>query len=89
MIAFLRLAVVGFVIATVFYVLLSIYARSLRRERLEKEWEAKGRPGSRADYVRAGMAAYNASLRPRLILGVYVVPALVVGIILYLTNYHP
>lgn len=87
MIAFLRIAVIGFVVLTVFYVLIGIYVRSLRRERLEEMWEEEGRPGDRADYVTRGMAAYNASLRPRLLLFVYIIPTIVVGTIIYVTNY--
>ena len=35
---FVRFAVVGFVLLTVIYVLISIYSRSVRRERLEDDW---------------------------------------------------
>jgi hypothetical protein len=87
MIALLRLLVIGFVVLTVFYVLIGIYARSLRRERLEDMWEDEGRPGERLDYVEKGMAAYNASLRPKLLIFVYVIPAIIVGVIIYVTNY--
>jgi hypothetical protein len=88
MIALVRLVVVVFVVLTVFYFLISIYARSLRRERLEKRWEEEGRTGSREAYVRAGMAAYDASLRPRLILGVYIIPTAVIAVVFYIINFH-
>lgn len=87
MIALLRLLVMGFVVLTVFHVLIGIYMRSLRRERLEEMWEEEGRPGERSTYVEKGMAAYNASLRPKLLIFVYVIPTLIVGIIVYVTNY--
>jgi hypothetical protein len=87
MIALIRLAVVGFVVLTVLYVIIGIYVRSLRRERLEEMWEEEGKPGERDDYVARGMAEYNASLRPRLLLFVYIIPTIVMGAIIYATNY--
>lgn len=84
----LTLLVVGFVAMTALYVLISLYSASVRRERLEKDWEAAGRPGERADYVRAGMTVYRKSLRRRLILLVYVLPVVAAGVTLYLVNYY-
>ncbi len=86
MIAFLRIAFLGFVALTVLYVMVGIYARSLRREWLEEEWERQGKQGDRDAFVRTGMVAYNASLRPKLLLGIYIVPTIVVGIIIYYVN---
>ncbi len=93
MIAILRLAVFGFVTLTLVYVLVSIYSRSVRREKLEKSWDTDpAREGSATDereaYIEEGMQAYNHSLRRKLILLVYVVPTLVVGVTVYLVNYQ-
>lgn len=88
MIALARLVVIGFVILTVFYWLIRIYSRSLRREKLEKRWAEEGAEGDRDAYVEAGMREYDASLRPKLLILVYVVPTVVVGIILYATSFN-
>lgn len=88
MMAFVRLAVMGLVVLTVFYVLIGIYVRSLRRERLEEAWEEAGHPGNRDDYVRAGMAAYNKSLRPKLLIFVYIIPTIFFVATIYFTNYQ-
>ncbi len=85
--AIARLALGGFLVLSVIYVLLSIYSRSVRREKLENAWEEEGQPGEREDYVRAGLADYDASLRRKLILGVYVIPPIVVGTLIYAINY--
>jgi hypothetical protein len=84
----LTLLIVGFGVMTALYVLISLYSASVRRERLEKEWDEAGRPGERSDYVRAGMDIYRASLRRRLILLVYVLPVVAAGVTLYLVNYY-
>lgn len=91
MIGFIRLAVMGYIVMTLAYVLLWVYSRSVERERLEKEWDNDpGRvddPVARGAYIEEGMAAYRKSLRRKLIWLVYVVPTVVVLILVYLTNY--
>ncbi|MCU9847430.1 hypothetical protein OEZ60_05375 [Defluviimonas sp. WL0024] len=90
MIAFLRLAVFGFIAMTVMYLLLSIYSRSVERERLEKEWDGEhdgGESPARDAYIEAGMRDYEKSLRRKLIWLVYVIPTLGVLLLIYLTNY--
>nr|WP_099825365.1 hypothetical protein [Oceaniglobus indicus] len=87
MFALARMGILAFVALTVIYVLLSIYSRSVRREKLEDAWEEEGQPGERADFVRNGLAEYDSSLRRKLILGVYVIPVIVVGSLIYAINY--
>jgi uncharacterized protein involved in cysteine biosynthesis len=84
----LVLFVGSFVLMTVLYVMISLYSASVRREKLEKQWEAEGQPGERAAYVRAGMQVYRQSLRRRLILLVYVVPFALISVTLYLVNFY-
>lgn len=90
MLGFVRLVVIGFVILTVIFVCISFYSRSVRRERLEKEWDANPPEGAdaaaRSAYIEQGMAEYFSGFRRRLVLLVYVVPTVVVGVIFYLTN---
>ncbi len=88
----IRLVVFGFVGLSVVYFAISIYSRSVRREKLENRW-AEENPGSddmaaRAEYVERGMAEYNASIRPKLILLVYIIPTLVVIGTLVATNWN-
>lgn len=82
-----RLALMGFVVLSIIYVLVSIYSRSVRREKLENRWEEEGIGGDREEFVREGLAEYDASVRRKLILGVYVVPVIVVGTLIYAINY--
>lgn len=88
--AFVRLVVFGFLILTVFYLCISLYSRSVRREKLEKEWEANppegATPDMRADFIASGMMVYESGLRKKLILLVFVIPPLVVGTIIYFIN---
>ena len=80
-----------FILATVglpvVYGLVSIYSRSVRREKLENQFDAGGVAGTREAHVAEGMVYYEKGLRKRLILLVYVIPiALIIGIA-YVVNH--
>ena len=89
---FVRLVIFGFIGLTIVYFLVSIYSRSVRREKLEKEW-AEDHPGNanlaeRDAFVAEGMMAYENGLRRKLILGVYIIPVTIVALIIYFTNFY-
>ncbi|RBI73532.1 hypothetical protein DQW77_09040 [Roseovarius sp. TE539] len=88
MLALARLVVIGFVVLSVLYVVLSLWSRSVRRRKLLRQWEEAGRPGDRERFVEEGLAEYDDSIRRKLILGVYVVPVCIVVAIIYFTNFH-
>ncbi len=88
--AFARLFVFGFLVLSVVYLAVSLYARSLRRENLEDEW-AEHHPGDdsspeRAAFIEKGMEQYNASIRPKLIALVYVIPLVAMFAIIIIVN---
>lgn len=87
MIAFLRLIFFALVGLSIVYVAVSIWSRRVRRGKLEREWDEEIGVGDREAFVRRGLAEYDGSLRRKLILGVYVVPMVFVGTIIYLVNY--
>ena len=86
----IRLVVFGFLLLSVIYLCVSWYSRSVRREKLEKEWDEDNPDGSdkmaRQTFITQGMIDYNDSIRPKLLLLIYVLPAIAVGVILYITN---
>lgn len=87
---FVRLVVLGFVVLSVIYVLVSIYSRSVRREKLENQWDEEAQDGAspeaRDQFIADGMARYDAGLRKRLILLIYVIPPILVGVIIWAIN---
>jgi Ca2+/Na+ antiporter len=87
MAAFLRLVVFGFLTLTVIYVIVLVWSRATQRRKLEKDWTDNGQPGDKDTYIETGMAQYEHSLRRKLILLIYVVPVVVVGTIIYVTNF--
>lgn len=90
MIGLIRLVIFGFIAMTIVYFAVSVYSRSLRREKLEDEW-ADDHPGDtesaqRDAYIEKGMEKYKNGLRRKLILLVYIVPTVLVFGILIVTN---
>ena len=88
MFALARLLVIGFLVLSVVYVCLSLYSRSVRRGKLEKEWDEEIQQGDRETFVEAGLRDYDGSLRRKLILGVYIIPLMLISAIIYFTNFY-
>jgi len=87
MLAAARLLIILLVVLTIIYVSLSLYSRSVRRGKLEAEWDEEGMSGDREAFVREGLEDYDGSLRRKMILGVYIVPLAVIGFLIYATNF--
>ncbi|MCG6904250.1 MAG: hypothetical protein LJE68_16380 [Rhodobacter sp.] len=88
----LRLVVFGFLALSVIYLAVWFYSRSVRREKLEKKWDAQHPDGgdieARKAYIDQGMKDYHAGIRPKLILLIYVIPAVLVIGTLIVTNWN-
>lgn len=84
----IRLWLMGAVALTVVYFLVSIYSRSVRRERLEKKFDAGGIEGDRSAYIENGMAKYEKGLRKRLLWLIYILPTLAFLATIYALNFH-
>ncbi len=85
------LIVFGFIVLSVIYGLIWLYSRSVRREKLEDEWREEnpeGDPAAEDLFVEAGMKEYHASIRPKLILLVYVIPTALVIAALIVINWN-
>ncbi|RPE67175.1 hypothetical protein EDD53_1579 [Pacificibacter maritimus] len=87
MLGFLKFFILGFLGLSLLYGLLTIYVRSLTKERLENEWAEMGSIGARDDYVEQGLQDYKKSMRPKLLLGVYIFPMIIFCVVFYMTNY--
>jgi hypothetical protein len=92
MIAFARLMIFAFVGLSVLYLIVSVYSRSVRREKLEKRWDAEPPEGQgeaeRTAYIEDGMRDYERGLKKRLIWLVYIIPMIAFAVIIYLVNWE-
>ena len=87
MFALARLAIVGFIVLTVIYVIVSIWSRQVRRGKLKAQWKEDGMTGDREAFIREGLEDYDDSFRRKLILLVYIIPVALVIAIIYVTNF--
>ena len=88
MMGIIRSAVIGFGLLTVVYLIVAMYSRSVRREKLEKKFDKGDVEGDRDTYIADGMLAYEKGLKRRLVWLVYIVPAVIVISTVYLVNYQ-
>lgn len=88
MFGLLRLVIIGFVILTIIYVGVSLYSRSVRRDKLEREWDEEVKKGDREDFVEDGLDEYEHSFRRKLIWLVYIIPVVIVLAIIYMVNIY-
>lgn len=87
----LRMVLFIFVIEVIFYLLLSIYFRSTKRESLEEEWDRRhpdraGDSRERSAFVRRSMVGFQKSLKIRLLGLIFVLPTIVVMVIVWFVN---
>ena len=92
MIVYLEVAAIWVLVTAVVHWLVAVYYRSLRREALEKEFDATGPEGGdvagdRAAYVEDGMAGYESGLLRRLIGLIWLLPV-VFFVVIYVVNYR-
>ncbi len=78
---------VALAILTAIYLVLSLWSRSVRKEKLEDEWDEEIRTGDRDAFVEEGLRDYDRSFRRKLIRGVYVVPVVLILGLIYVVNF--
>lgn len=83
---FLRVLLLLLLVLLAASLALRVVLRLRERARLAREWEATDMRGSRATFVREGLARYDRSLLPKLLWGVVVVPMAGLALLLYLLN---
>lgn len=91
--ALFRLILLVLLLEAMFYLLLRIYIRSLRRERLEEIWQERhpdmaGNEALRDEFVRKSMVGFDRSLRARLLWLVFIIPTLAIMGIVYWVNWQ-
>ncbi|MDP5308216.1 hypothetical protein [Paracoccus spongiarum] len=91
--ALFRLIVLVLLLEAMFYLLLRIYIRSLRRERLEEIWDERhpamaGNNPQRAEFVRKAMVGYDKALKSRLLWLVFIIPSLAIMAIVWWVNWQ-
>lgn len=84
MIGWIRNGIILFAILSLIYAVLYFRARSRQKDRLSAEYLAADQTMTEDDYVTRGLEKYNRSFRPKLLLGVYGLPLVLAGFLIYL-----
>lgn len=84
---YLRVLLIALVGLTIVYLAVSVYSRSVRREKLEKRWDAGQGDGPRDEYIRKGMDAYEKGLKKRLLWLIYILPLAGMAATVYWVNW--
>ena len=93
MAALFRLVILVFLLEVMFFLLLRLYIRSLRNEKLEEIWDQRhpdmaGNNAARQEFVRKSMVGFEKSLKSRLIWLVFVIPTAAIMAIVILVNWQ-
>ena len=91
-IGWLRLAFFFYIGLTIAYFLTAIYSRSVRREKLEKEWDTDpaqegAPPQDRSAFIENGMQQYEKGLKKRLLWLIYIIPTIAFVATIYFVNW--
>ena len=91
MFAIVRNIVIVFLLLSIAYAILSFTARVKQRVQLEAEYKTQSDLRQQSEekeiFVARGMKRYGRSYKPKLILGVYIIPGLIIGFLIYLAQY--
>lgn len=87
MMAWILRLVVLFAVLTAVYIALSWYMRWVRRQELEAQYGSERPEEPRPQFIARGLRDYDRSLRPRLVVGVYLVPVIFVIVLVALASY--
>jgi len=86
-----RNIVIIFLLLSVAYAILSFTARVKQRVQLESEYKTQSELRQQSEdkemFIARGMKRYGRSYKPKLILGVYVIPGLIIGFLIYLAQF--
>lgn len=91
MFGLLRNIVIVMLLLTLIYVILSTYARWKHRRLLQAEYKTLSEIEQAAEdedeFIARGMKAYARSYRPKLFLGVFIVPSVIMIGLIWLAQY--
>jgi hypothetical protein len=91
MIPLIRNIILIFLVLTLIYAVLSFTGRARERARLRAEFktqsELKQITDTNEDFVARGMKTYLRSYKPKLLIGIYVIPGILAAGLIYLAQY--
>lgn len=87
MIGWIRNLVIIFAILSVVYVLLSVTSNMRQRQKLKSDYHGKADIETQTEFVERGLRDYNRSSRPKMLLGIYIIPFIIMVTLIWLAQY--
>ena len=91
MIGIIRNIIIVILLLTIIYAVLSFTGRAREQARLRAEFKTqsnlKQMTDTREEFVARGMRAYARGIKPKLLVGVYIIPGLLAAGLIYLAQY--
>lgn len=88
MIIWVRNIIFIVLILCLIYAVLSASGRMRQRLRLKSEYKTINTDKTdKEDFMAKGMTKYDRSMRPKLFLFVFIIPIVVIGVLIYLSQY--
>jgi len=83
----IRNLVIIFLLLTLAYAVLSATSNFRQRQKLKSEYHGEAEIESKDDFVERGLRDYNRSVRPKMLLGVYIIPFIILVTLIWLAQY--
>lgn len=87
MFGIIRNLIIILVLLTAVYAVLSFLSRRRARDRIAGEYAGAETDMPKEDFIDTGLRKYQRSYRPKLIIGVYLIPLMVASLLIYLANF--
>jgi hypothetical protein len=87
MAGWIRNLVIIFAILSAVYALLVVTANIRQRQKLRIDYHGEKDVESKSEFIDRGLRQYNRSLRPKLLLGVYLIPLAIAILLIWLAQY--
>lgn len=87
MVGWIRNIIIIFAILSAVYALLTVTANIRQRQKLRSEYHGETEIESKEAFVERGLRQYNRSIRPKMLLGIYFIPMVIMGLLIWLAQY--
>jgi hypothetical protein len=87
MMQFLRLAIIGVVICGIVFLCLFYFLKQRHQERLEQDYPETAAEREREEFVKRSVSTYSSRMARWLALAVFGVPAAILALVIYFTNF--
>lgn len=87
MLPWIRNIVIIFAILSAVYAVLTVTSNIRQRQKLRSDYHGETEIETKEAFVERGLRQYNRSIRPKMLLGIYLIPLAIIGTLIWLAQY--